>query len=503
MRQPIRLKAQPLEQVSKANPMLVSYNIEFAEITGGTFWRAYTPEQVAGRKPFVFGTIDPENGALSMENFSLMQVYPAIDLYSEKLRKLASALGPAWVRVSGSWATQTYYDFDGTTNGVVPKGYKNVLTKDQWIGVLDFVKHVGGKLLISLADCEGLHSTDTPWNPSEAEKIFKLSESYGVPIEAVEFANQPDMIHDKGFPVNYTLEAYRRDQDIGIRWIRENYPECIIVGPATAAVEIPAGKTYNTDRVMRDGTLSIDELMTGIEELPDALSYHCYYGTSERLAEALPGWHWDAEDVLSDLYLDVWKRAADVYGAARDRYIPGAELWVTEAADASGGGNTWASTYLDVPRTLTELAAFSEFDKGIIFHNTLASSDYGYLQRITFDPRPNYFAVLLWNRLMGTEVLKHDIDTRYVYARNRKDGKEGCVYLIVNNHDEAMPIELEKDAEAYVLLGSDNDLRSDVMTLNGKPLQLTADGELPEMAGKTVPAGVMELPAYSCAFIVL
>ena len=89
---------------------------------------------------------------------------------------------------------------------------------------------------------------------------------------------------------------------------------------------------------MRDGTLTIDELMTGIQELPDALSYHCYYGASERLAEALPGWHWDAEDVLSDLYLDAWKRAADVYSAARDRYVPGAELWVTESADAAAAG---------------------------------------------------------------------------------------------------------------------------------------------------------------------
>ena len=26
----------------------MSYNVEFAEVTGGTFWKAYTPEQVAG-----------------------------------------------------------------------------------------------------------------------------------------------------------------------------------------------------------------------------------------------------------------------------------------------------------------------------------------------------------------------------------------------------------------------------------------------------------------------
>ncbi len=38
-----------------------------------------------------------------------------------------------------------YYDFDGTCNGKVPEGYLNVLTKEQWIGVLDFVKAIGAK----------------------------------------------------------------------------------------------------------------------------------------------------------------------------------------------------------------------------------------------------------------------------------------------------------------------------------------------------------------------
>ena len=79
-------------------------------------------------------------------------------------------------------------------------------------------------------------------------------------------------------------------------------------------------------------------------------------------------------------------------------------MWVTESGDAGGGGNTWASTYVDVFRTLNELGTFSTITDGVIFHNTLASSDYGFLKHGTFDPRPNYFAVLLWNRIMGTTV---------------------------------------------------------------------------------------------------
>lgn len=45
---PSVVKATPHE----ANPMMVSYNVEFTEVTGGTFWKSYTPGQIAGTEPF-------------------------------------------------------------------------------------------------------------------------------------------------------------------------------------------------------------------------------------------------------------------------------------------------------------------------------------------------------------------------------------------------------------------------------------------------------------------
>ncbi|MBP3326008.1 MAG: hypothetical protein J6L77_06290 [Coprococcus sp.] len=76
----------------------------------------------------------------------LMEYYPPVNLYDKRLRSFAKALGPAWIRVSGSWATKTYYDFEGTTDGKAPEGYQSILTKEQWIGVLDFVRALDGKL---------------------------------------------------------------------------------------------------------------------------------------------------------------------------------------------------------------------------------------------------------------------------------------------------------------------------------------------------------------------
>ena len=46
------------------------------------------------------------------------------------------------------------------------------------------------------------------------EKIFSLSKEYGVPIEAAEFMNEPNMLQYSGAPAGYTAADYARDQDL-------------------------------------------------------------------------------------------------------------------------------------------------------------------------------------------------------------------------------------------------------------------------------------------------
>lgn len=141
MAESISLHPEKLIASHTIDPRLVSYNIEMTEITGGTFWKSYSDAQIEGTEPFSI----KEDVTNILSSADLMQWYDPIDLYDPKLRKMARELGSAWVRVSGSWATKTYYDFDGHTKGIVPDGFQGVLTKEQWIGVLDFVKAVDGK----------------------------------------------------------------------------------------------------------------------------------------------------------------------------------------------------------------------------------------------------------------------------------------------------------------------------------------------------------------------
>jgi heparanase 1 len=132
---------------------------------------------------------------------------------------------------------------------------------------------------------------------------------------------------------------------------------------------------------------------------------------------------------------------------------------------------------------------------------------HGFLAREVFDPRPNYFAVLLWNRLMGTTVYDTAEPIRegaHVFAHSRKDGKEGVVYLVINNSlTEATTVELPKSAERYTLAGEGGNVRAAVMTLNGKPLILGAGNSLPELTPAAQEAGTVTLAPATCTFFVL
>ena len=501
MAEHIKLNPHSLKTIRTINPRLVSYNVEMTEVTGGTFWKAYTDAQIDGTE--LVPAPDFIKGMAAMH-----QWYDPIDTTNPRLIKLTKDLGSAWIRVSGTWATKTYYDFEDT--GVVPEGYQNRLIKQQWLNLLDFVKAVDGKLLVSFANCEGLHSADEPWNPSQAEKIFKLSVEHGIPIDAVEFTNEPNMMEGTGFPEGYTPAHFRRDQDLFHKWVRKNYPDVMIVGPCTCDAEaVNDGKAESSGGAGIADVLpscNTADLLEGCTEKIDVFSYHYYNGISDRMAAIMPAMYTPESGSLSEEYLGMAGKVAKAFTSYRDKYVPGGEMWVTESGDAGAGGHSWASTYLEVPRTLNELGAFSTVTKGVICHNTLASSDYGYLKHGTFEPRPTYFAVMLWNKLMGETVYASGEEIRegaHVYAHSRKDGKDGIAYLIINNSwTETTTVELPKDAEVYALTGNGK-MRSRTMLLNGTELLLGKNDELPGLSGETVMAGTLEIAPGGCTFLVM
>jgi hypothetical protein len=138
-------------------------------------------------------------------------------------------------------------------------------------------------------------------------------------------------------------------------------------------------------------------------------------------------------------------------------------------------------------------------------HNTLAASDYGLLDETTLEPRPNYWAAVLWRRFMGSSVLDPGVTPPsglYLYAHCLRGAHGGVAILAINaGKDEPRTISLPKTSSRYALTAPD--LMGTAIQLNGAALKANADGTLPAMDGKAQPAGAIELPPVSITFFAI
>lgn len=374
----ITLRPENLKKIREMDARITSYNVEMTELTGGIFWKPYTPEQITGTEKFpFFDNMDDLMGLMK----TMLAPFPPIDLQEPKIRALARALGPCVIRYSGTWATRTYYDFDGHTGGKAPEGFESVLNRQQWDAALDFAKAVNAEILVSVANCKGVHQNGQgKWLPEQAELLWNYTESRGMKISYAEFMNEPNLINNMGLPDGYGAAEFARDHDLFARWLKENHPDCWLVGHCAAD-----NPRINAAAV---GQIASDDILKRLTIYPDIFSYHSYAGISER--GRYFGHHFEESEITGEEYLGVTMEDMSYAISLRDRYIPGADIWATESGDAGCGGNTWASTYVEAIRYLDEIARFAARSKGIVFHNTLASSDYGFLDRQTHLPRPQY-----------------------------------------------------------------------------------------------------------------
>jgi hypothetical protein len=135
-----------------------------------------------------------------------------VDLSNPRLRKLATALGPAYVRVSGTWANTSYFqDSDAPAQALPPKGFGGVLTRRQWQGAVDFARAVDAKIVTSFATSPGTRDAARVWAPGQARRFLASTESLGGSIAAAEFMNEPTAAEMGDAPKGYDAAAYGRD----------------------------------------------------------------------------------------------------------------------------------------------------------------------------------------------------------------------------------------------------------------------------------------------------
>ena len=206
----------------------------------------------------------------------------------------------------------------------------------------------------------------------------------------------------------------------------------------------------------------------------DVFSYHFYGAVSKRCASMMgPGFGTTPDAALTDEWLSRTERVRAFYAGLRDRFAPGKPMWLTETAEAACGGNPWATTFRDSFRYVYQLGHLAKRGVQTVMHNTLAASEYALIDQATLEPRPNYWAALVWRRLMGSTVLDAGPSNPGVHLfAHCMAGKPGGVTLLAINANQtgAEALDLATAADRYTL--SARTLDAPRVQLNGRELIL-------------------------------
>ncbi|WP_244066652.1 hypothetical protein [Bradyrhizobium sp. Ce-3] len=456
----LTLDVATMPRVATIDPRFQSYNIEMVEVTGGRFWKPYG---AGGTKAELFSARTP------------------IDLHDGRLRKLATALSPAYLRVSGTWANSTFFADTEMPPSAPPAGFKGVLTRQQWRDVIEFSRAVDAPIVTSFAISAGTRDAEGRWTSRQARQLLAFTRSAGGRIAAAEFMNEPDLPAIGGAPDRYDAAAYGRDFATFRTFMKSTAPDVAILGPGTIGTGAEARARFAVSAADAD-----------------AVSYHHYGALSARCSGDRT-----ARQALSDRWLARTGETIAVTQTLRDRLAPGKPIWLTETAETACGGNRWAATFTDTFRYLDQLGRLARAGVQVVMHNTLAASDYGLLDERTHLPRPNYWAALLWRRLMGTTVLDARVPRQaglHVYAHCARDMPGGIALLVINN-DRRMRHSLTLSAASQRYTLTSEKLVDSNVRLNGRALALGASDQMPDLNGDAAAAGTIMLAPATITFL--
>ena len=472
------LQLGKLQKLGTTSERYQAYNIEMVEVTGGRFWAPY--------------------GGPADERY---RQRPPIDLTDPKLIALAKALGPSLVRVSGTWANNTYLEAAGENLSAPPAGFVQVLKRDQWKNVVAFSKAVDAPIVTSFAVSNGTRDADGVWTPAQAQRLVDLTREAGGSLYAAEFFNESNMPGAAPeMPKAYTAANYAAEFRLFRDWARKAAPEMRIlgvggVGEAGLLTDVPVPAELGTH-------VSTEDMMKANPDSVDAVSYHFYGSVSQRCLGLGIGTA-VKENALSAAWLDLTVRDYAYYAALRDKFEPGKPMWNTETAQAACGGSPWASTFLDTFRYLNQNAALAQKGLQVVMHNTLAASDYALIDRDTLNPRPNYWAAVLWRRTMGQTVLaspKSPSPAMRLYAHCLSGKPGGVAVMALNTGEAAQRINLGGKALGWTMTGTPLDTRN--VLVNDRQPALDADLKLTGLEGAAI-NGKTTIPGQSVAFFAI
>lgn len=450
--------------VAQIDDRFLAVGIDSAQVVGATWWSSV--DAVAGGTTKV----------------------AAYDFTRPVLRKLASALTPAYLRIGGTESDKIFYDMSATPVTTPPSPYVDVLTAAQWDAIHDFVTALGFEVLFTLDAGPGPRAADLSWQPDNARVLLQYVASKGTPMALWELGNEVN-----AFPVSISLSfsispaQFAADVKTARTLVEATTPGVKLGAPSSAywpvAGELP-------------GPFYAPFMAAGGGDSLDLLTWHYYPTQSHRCPIATVR---DAVPLMFEpSTLDAIDTWAGQVESARDTYAAGKPVWLGETGNAQCGGEPGVSdVFAGGFWWLDQLGKLARRGEPVVVRQTLSGANYGLIDDATLTPRPDYWTSVLWRRLMGTSVLavaSTGDPLLRTYAHCTRAGApgyaKGAVTLVVINLDQTTAVSIPiaasmgDEADAYVL--SAPSVTSGTVMLDGTPLTAAADGSLPPLDADVV-----------------
>ncbi|KAK7265839.1 hypothetical protein RJT34_33463 [Clitoria ternatea] len=441
-----------------------------------------------------------------------------LDLSHVLLSKAIQALRPLRIRVGGSLQDQVLYEVGSLKSPCHPfkkmKGglfgfSKGCLHMKRWDELNHFFNKTGAIVTFGLNALHGRHQTSHTvwggdWDPTNAYDLINYTVSKGYKIDSWEFGNE---LSGKGIGASVGAEQYGKD----LIKLKQNLHTLYKNSKFKPSLIAPGG-FYNKEWF--DKLLQVSG-----PGIINVLTHHLYNlgpGSDEHLDQK----------ILDPVHLSKVEIIFSNLSETIQKYGPWSSAWVGEAGGAyNSGGRYVSNTFVNSFWYLDQLGIASRHNTKVYCRQTLIGGNYGLLNTTTFTPNPDYYSALLWHQLMGKSVLAASSDVfspslrTYVHCSK---GREGITLLLINlsnqtrflltvhgrvpvsngRYENAKSIHKENSffshlkrafswigtkgsdvtfREEYHLTPKDDYLRSQTMLLNGVPLELADDGEIPTL----------------------
>ncbi|WCJ35879.1 glucuronidase 2 [Euphorbia peplus] len=435
-----------------------------------------------------------------------------MDLSRPLLAKAIQAFRHLRIRIGGSLQDQVIYDvgdlkspcyqFRKMQDGLF--GFsKGCLHMKRWDELNLLFSRTGAILTFGLNALHGRHQIRKgvwggAWDYSNAHAFMNYTVTKGHHIDSWELGNE---LSGSGVGASVSAELYGTDV-INLKRIINDLYKNSNIKPTLVA---PGGffdKQWYAKFLQLSGS-----------GIVDIMTHHIYNlgpGNDPRLVSK----------ILDPSYLSQISETFSNVAQTIKQSGPWSSPWVGESGGAyNSGGRHVSNTFVNSFWYVDQLGMASKYNTKVYCRQTLVGGNYGLLNTSTLVPNPDYYSALLWHRLMGKGVLSVGSSDASPHLRayaHCSKGRPGITLLLINLSNQTdfiislqnsvtMKLNTHKEnpfvrglkrsvswigkqtsdgeltREEYHLTPKNGYLQSQTVVLNGIPLELTREGDIPRL----------------------